>query len=358
MWILMFVMMVAGVTTRRSNEQDTRQPRIQSAANGSASEVTPHPRHKRNRSSTNNEAIDQPVEQPADQPAADPPKRRGPSLNVSATKTLDNLPTGAKISLTLSSDTKGFVGNSATHFATECGIIIRNYCPMNFHTWDSIPEDVKNLYRVFMEHVNARLHAQWKRIRGTLSAYWKENGGKTDPQLARSKMKPGCRSQEDWSQLCDYWELEKTRKYNDQMEANRGKQVITSRGGSRSISNHKFHLINKETQMPPSPLEVYHKLHFNAKKQVWLNEDARIEYENILNHKKQAVAKLISEGTTITTTMQHELEKEAIKSVCAKEKTRKSAWEVGVGPVLRKKDFWMTSEAQSSQPPSNEAETL
>ncbi|KAD2393417.1 hypothetical protein E3N88_40394 [Mikania micrantha] len=225
MWILMFVMMVTGVTTRRSNEQDSRQPRIQSAVNGSASEVIPHPRRKRNRCSTDNEAIASYADQPADQPATDPPKRRGPSLNVSATKTLDNLPTGAKISLTLSSDTKGFVGNSATQFATECGIIIRNYCPMNFHTWDSIPEDVKNLLyerlqgrfnllrtdRVFMEHVNARLHAQWKRTRGTLSAYWKKNGGKTDPQLARSKMKPGCRSQEDWNLLCDYWELEKTR---------------------------------------------------------------------------------------------------------------------------------------------------
>ncbi|KAL8254927.1 hypothetical protein R6Q59_033148 [Mikania micrantha] len=142
------------------------------------------------------------------------------------------------------------------------------------------------------------------------------------------------------------------------MEANRGKQVITSRGGSRSISNHRFHLTNKETQQPPSPLEIYYKLHFNAKKQGWLNEDARIEYEKIFNHKKEVVAKLVYEGTTPTTNMVHELEKEAIKSVCAKEKTTKSAWQIGVGPVLKKTDFWMTSEAQSSQPHSNETETL
>lgn len=68
------------------------------------------------------------------------------------------------------------------------------------------------------------------------------------------------------------------------------------------------------------------------------------------------MAKLSSEGLTITTTMEHELEKEAIRSVCAKDKTRKSAWDVGVGPVLRKKDFWMTSEAQPSQPLASEAE--
>ncbi|KAD7477975.1 hypothetical protein E3N88_01111 [Mikania micrantha] len=187
---------------------------------------------------------------------------------LSATKTLDNLPPGAKISLTLSGDTKGFVGNSATQFATECGITIRNYCPMNFHTWESVPDDVKNMLyeklqgrfnllrsdRVFMEHVNARLHAQWKRTRGTLSAYWKKNGGKTNPQLARSKMMPNCRNQEDWNHLCDYWELEKTRKYNDQMEANRGKQVIASRGGSRSISNHRFHLVHElHSHLPRLP---------------------------------------------------------------------------------------------------------
>ncbi|KAF5785698.1 hypothetical protein HanXRQr2_Chr10g0431711 [Helianthus annuus] len=114
---------------------------------------------------------------------------------------------------------------------------------------------------------------------------------------------------------------------------------------------------NRETQTPPSPFEVYYKLHYNAKKG-WLNDEAKSEYENIIHHKEEAVAKLISEGTTITTTTDHELEKEAIESVCAKEKTTKSAWKVGVGPVFRKKDFWMTSEAGSSQPSSREAEAL
>ncbi|KAL8265851.1 hypothetical protein R6Q59_003195 [Mikania micrantha] len=115
-------------------------------------------------------------------------------------------------------------------------------------------------------------------------------------------MKPNCRSQEDSNHLCDYWEFEKTR-------------------------------INKETQVPPIPLEVYHKLYFNAKKHGWLNDYARVEYEKILNHKKEAMTKLTFERTTITTAMEHEIEKEAIRSVCAKEKTTNSAWVVGVGPV-------------------------
>lgn len=64
---------------------------------------------------------------------------------------------------------------------------------------------------VFMDYVNSRLQAQWKRTRGVLSQHWKNNGGKTNPQLARENMKPDCRSQDDWNHLCNYWELEKTR---------------------------------------------------------------------------------------------------------------------------------------------------
>ncbi|MFS7906065.1 hypothetical protein Hanom_Chr01g00054981 [Helianthus anomalus] len=36
-------------------------------------------------------------------------------------------------------------------------------------------------------------------------------------------------------------------------------------------------LTNRETQTPPSPFEVYYKLHYNAKKG-WLNDEAKSEY--------------------------------------------------------------------------------
>ncbi|MFS7890435.1 hypothetical protein Hanom_Chr00s000075g01618971 [Helianthus anomalus] len=159
---------------------------------------------------------------------------------------------------------------------------MRNFCPMNYHTWESVPEDAKNLdgkfellrtNTIFMEYVHARLHAQWKRTRGKWSEHWKKNGGKTNSQLARSKRKFDCPIQE-WNHLCDYWELEKTK-------------------------------------------------------------------ENIIEHKEATLDELNSKGITITTTMEHQLEKEAIKSVCARKKTIQSAWEVGGGPVLRKKDSWM-----------------
>ncbi|KAL8260218.1 hypothetical protein R6Q59_028171 [Mikania micrantha] len=335
-------MLVMMVFTRTRHEESTKIPANQPVSNGSGHVAAK--RRRKHKSLNIAEAAEQHVvveeqaasqgqangEQPADdlpdieQPTVElplaqqrfnPPKRRGPNINHIVARTLQNFPEGTKIVLTMDKETKTFVGTSATHFATECGIVIRN----------------------------------WKRTRGVLSQHWKMNGGKTNPTVARSKMKPDCRSEEDWNSLCDYWESDKTRKYSDQMEANRAKQVNISRGGTRSIANHVFQM----TQMPLSPLQVYYKLHFNAKKEGWLNNYARIEYENIIEHKKAAVNELTLKGTVITTTIEHNLEKEAIQSVCGKQKTLQSAWKVGVGQVLRKKDSWMNTSVQSSHQDSS-----
>ncbi|CAI9269140.1 unnamed protein product [Lactuca saligna] len=109
------------------------------------------------------------------------------------------------------------------YFATEVGILMRKFSLTEFHTLEKVPKENK-------EEMIDRLH--------------KKNGGMTDPQLARSKMKPGCRSKEDWSHLCDYWETDKAQKYADQMKNNQEKLVISSRGDSRSIANHKFSMEN------------------------------------------------------------------------------------------------------------------
>ncbi|XP_076933515.1 uncharacterized protein LOC143599444, partial [Bidens hawaiensis] len=177
---------------------------------GSESERRPRSTCKRNRHLSNTQATDQ--------PPVDEPKRRGRSINRSAINALENLPEGSKISLTIAPGTKNFVGTSATQFATECGIVIRSVCPLKYHKWDLVPQDVKNqMYekiqvrfnllrenKAFMEHVDSQIHTQWKRTRGTLSDYWKSNGGYTNPELARSKTKPGYRSEEDWKDMCDY----------------------------------------------------------------------------------------------------------------------------------------------------------
>nr|KAJ0192870.1 hypothetical protein LSAT_V11C800438710 [Lactuca sativa] len=175
-----------------------------------------------------------------------------------------------------------------------------------------------------------------------------KNGGMTDPQLTRSKMKPDCRSKEDWSHLCDYWETDKAHKYADQMKNNREKVVISSRGGSRSIANHKFSMKNKKTQLPPTPIKLYHKLHFHPTKER-LNDETHIQYENILQMKEDECTKLVSTGISITPEMEYEIEKKVIKTVCAKHKTLLSRWKASSGPIMRKKDLHILSTTEPSQ---------
>ncbi|CAH1413323.1 unnamed protein product [Lactuca virosa] len=152
------------------------------------------------------------------------------------------------------------------YFATEDGIVMRKFCAMEFHTWEKVP---------------------------------KEN---------KEEM------------------IDRLRKYVDQMKNNREKLVISSRGGSRSIANHKFSMKNKETQLPPTPIKLYHKLHFHPTKE-WLNDETRIQYENILQMKEDECTKLVSAGASS-------------------------------GPIMRKKDLHILSAAEPSQSASTDEMAL
>ncbi|CAH1423778.1 unnamed protein product [Lactuca virosa] len=290
-------------------------------------------------------------------------RRRGPNINKKASQILEKQP-DARITLTRDTYTKKFIGDSAISFATEVGIVMRSFCEMEFHTWEKVAKENKEEMinrlrekfelphedKVLMEYVDEQMRRQWKRTRNIFKDYWKKNGGMTDPQFARSKMKPDCRSEEDWGYLCDYWESDKAKQYAEQMKHNRGKLVIPSRGGSRSIANHKFAMTNKETQMPPSPIELYHKLHFDPIKK-WINDESRIQYE-------EECAKLVSAGTSITQEMEYDIEKKVIKTICAKHKTLQSGWEASSGPVMRKKDIHLLSTAETSQSASKDEEDM
>ncbi|KAJ0584735.1 hypothetical protein HanRHA438_Chr05g0226261 [Helianthus annuus] len=140
MWKFMFLVMM--VLTRTRPEEDSRGPTNQSVAIGSASDMVPRSTRRRKRNATTTNAT---TTTDSNQTQVDPPKRRGPNLNLSATKDFENLPEGSKISLTMAGGTKGFVGRTATQFANECGIVMRSVCPMNFHKWESVPADIKNL---------------------------------------------------------------------------------------------------------------------------------------------------------------------------------------------------------------------
>ncbi|KAJ0882184.1 hypothetical protein HanPSC8_Chr10g0406711 [Helianthus annuus] len=98
MWIFMLMMMVL---TRARPEEDSRAPTNPLVAEGSASARVPR-KNRRCKSkeitTTDSPAephVDQHVEQSAEQ-HANPPKRRGPSINHSVTRYLQNMPEGSK----------------------------------------------------------------------------------------------------------------------------------------------------------------------------------------------------------------------------------------------------------------------
>ncbi|KAI3827720.1 hypothetical protein L1987_01803 [Smallanthus sonchifolius] len=213
MWIFMLMMMVL---TRTRSDEDSRVPTTESVAEGNASATTTRTTRRRKRGSDDTRSTEeknkglnvsiallnkqnsdhfffvlyafheeQPaateqlgteqhaIEPPTTEQLVDPPKRRGRSLNRKVNKTLENLGAGSKILLTMDTNTTTFIGESATAFATEIGIVIRNDCPMNFHKWDLIPEAMKTILyeklkgkfqllrtnKAFMKYVDGRLHA-------------------------------------------------------------------------------------------------------------------------------------------------------------------------------------------------------
>ncbi|CAH1415491.1 unnamed protein product [Lactuca virosa] len=98
----------------------------------------------------------------------------------------------------------------------------------------------------------------------------------------------------------------------------------------------------------PTPIELYHKLHFHPTKE-WLNDETHIQYENILQMKEDECTKLVSAGISITPEMEYDIEKKAVKIVSAKHKTLLSRWEASSGPIMRKKDLHILSAAETAQ---------
>ncbi|KAJ0542212.1 hypothetical protein HanHA89_Chr09g0337301 [Helianthus annuus] len=132
MWMFMLVILVL---TRTRSKDDSRVLTTQSTAEGSASTRISRPNRRCKLNSTNTRATEQPAD--TEQQSVDPPKRRGPNLNLSVNRTLQDLPGGSKIPLRMDEHTISFIGTSATDFETECGIIMRNFCPINYHRWES-----------------------------------------------------------------------------------------------------------------------------------------------------------------------------------------------------------------------------
>ncbi|KAL4576253.1 hypothetical protein LXL04_012344 [Taraxacum kok-saghyz] len=73
-------------------------------------------------------------------------RKRGRNINKKASEVLEKINKtvpGARITLTRDIYTKKFVRDSATYFSTEVGIVMRKFCPLEFHTWENVPNENK-----------------------------------------------------------------------------------------------------------------------------------------------------------------------------------------------------------------------
>lgn len=87
-------------------------------------------------------------------------RRRGPNINKKASHILDKIVENqpdVRITLRKDTYTKKFVGDSAVYFATEVGIVMRKFCPMEFHTWEKVPKENK-------EEMIDRLRVSYTRV--------------------------------------------------------------------------------------------------------------------------------------------------------------------------------------------------
>ncbi|CAH1453074.1 unnamed protein product [Lactuca virosa] len=111
-------------------------------------------------------------------------QRRGHNLNLKALNTVQSLKdqqSAARMTLTIDTYTKKFIGETMISFLTKVGIV-RSCCGMKYHTWEKIPKENKEEMidrlrenfelpqedRIMMEYVDEQLRRQWKRTRNTL----------------------------------------------------------------------------------------------------------------------------------------------------------------------------------------------
>ena len=70
-------------------------------------------------------------------------RRRDPNVNRQDAANLVKALPGSRITLLPDEHTLKFVGQLEVWFAIECGIVVWQDCPMQYHFWRDVPVDVK-----------------------------------------------------------------------------------------------------------------------------------------------------------------------------------------------------------------------
>ncbi|RWR84864.1 Transposase, Ptta/En/Spm, plant [Cinnamomum micranthum f. kanehirae] len=200
------------------------------------------------------------------------------------------------------------VGDWSQQFASEVGIICREYAPLSLYNWRNVKKEYKSKVQTMHGHIlksfdidihlphieraiNKYIGQRLKEFRCRLHVYYKSLSND------QRRRKPYVNvAQEDWERLCDWFETDKFKKLSTVNKAIRAKKKVHHRGGSRSFLNHRADKRNAQTQQEPGRIEFYRMMYYNQGKG-WSGSVAEENYDKML--KMQAES--LEEGSTAMT---------------------------------------------------------
>ncbi|KAI3890685.1 hypothetical protein MKW92_017293 [Papaver armeniacum] len=192
------------------------------------------------------------------------------------------------------------ISTNRCKLSTECGIIVRDFAPMQYTSWKKIPEHerVVLIERVndkfeldimrpsIKKYLNDCMGRRYSNYRTQMSAHFKKS--KTIEE-ARSKPFENV-SAENWLWLCDHFSSDKFKKRSVAGSNNRKQVEYNHCGGSRAF---QVRLEKKKVlRVQAAKIQTFYDTHTHLKEgqRVWISETAHVQYDRMVELHEQGIA--------------------------------------------------------------------
>ncbi|KAI3985036.1 hypothetical protein MKX01_004804 [Papaver californicum] len=187
--------------------------------------------------------------------------------------------------------------------ATECGVIIRAFVPLEYKSWTKIPlhdretlmERVKDKFWVDLSvpyiwnFMHVSTGKRYNSYRGLMSKYFKESKFET---IEEAKAMPYLGvSQDKWEWLCDHFSSDEFKKRSLAGSSNREKVQYNHCSGSMAFAvRHEM----KKQLGDHSSIQVFYETHTKVidkatKERIWLSDETRSRYDKMIELKWQCM---------------------------------------------------------------------
>ncbi|KAI3871088.1 hypothetical protein MKX03_019830 [Papaver bracteatum] len=191
------------------------------------------------------------------------------------------------------------ISTNRCKLSTECGIIVRDFAPMQYASWKKIPEHERV---VLIERVNEKFELditrpsikkylndcmarRYSNYMTQMSAHFKKS--KTIEE-ARSKPFENV-SPENWLWLCDHFSSEKFKKRSAAGSNNRKQVEYNHCGGSRAF---QVRLEKKKVLgVQAAKIQTFRDTHTHVKEgqRVWISKTAHVQYDKMVEMHEQGI---------------------------------------------------------------------